>query len=126
MGLFPIALKSALESQRETRATQIAQQIFNDLRAFPATNTLIATSTNILDPQIRLNLTNNSSYAVSFSVDGKPIGGANSPGAIYSAEVTAVPNSPAPKLTTISAVIESPASAVNRSRYYFVTVLSQK
>lgn len=126
MGLFPMALKSAQESQRQTRATQIAQQIFTDLRAFPPANTLIATNTNIASAQIRFSLTNSTTRQVSYTYDGVPMGGGNVSGAVFSAEIKVAPNIPSQNLTTISALIETPPGGAYRSKYYFSTVLSQK
>lgn len=40
-GLFPVAYRDSLESQRETRAAFLAEQIVSDLRSAPFTNAVI-------------------------------------------------------------------------------------
>ena len=131
MGLFPVALKSAQESQRETRATFIAQQIFNDLKASPRTNLLIATGTNLLDAanfvSPRPSFTNAWSNTVSFDLSGTPIGPGSDPGAIYLASVSSTPNTPVSGLARVQVDVETPAqaAATNRSKYTFVTLMQQ-
>ena len=41
MGLFPVALQTARESNRETRATLIARRIVDELQSLPGTNTAL-------------------------------------------------------------------------------------
>ncbi len=131
MGLFPVALKSAQESQRETRATFIAQQIFNDLKASPRTNLLIAIGTNLLDPTSFVtpqpSFTNAWSNTVSFDVSGAPIGAGTNANAIYLASVSSTPNIPASGLARVQVDVETPAqaAAANRSKYTFITLMRQ-
>ncbi len=131
MGLFPVALKSAQESQRETRATFIAQQIFNDLKASPRTNLLIATGTNLLDSgsfvSPRPSFTNSWSNTVSFDLSGAPIAAGTDPKAIYLVSVSSTPNTPASGLARVQVDVETPAQAAsaNRSKYTFVTLMQQ-
>jgi uncharacterized protein (TIGR02598 family) len=131
MGLFPVALKSAQESQRETRATFIAQQIFNDLKASPRTNLFIATGTNVLNPSSfvspRPSLSNAWSNTVSFDLSGTPIGPGSDPRAIYLASVSSTPNTPVFGLARVQVDVETPAqaAATNRSKYTFVTLMQQ-
>ena len=129
MGLFPVAMKSALESQRETRAAQIAQQIFSDLRTLPGTNRLVAITTNILNPQTTISLTTSNSITVSYAQDGRPLGlGTNNPEGIFLAEILVTPNIPVSGLSRVQTTIETPAKAAThaRSRYTFVTLMNQK
>jgi prepilin-type N-terminal cleavage/methylation domain-containing protein len=131
MGLFPVALRSALESQRETRATLIAQQIFSDLRASPSTNLLLATGTNLSSTGSFVtpppSLSNAWTHVISFSDDGLPIANGATPNAIYVANISATPNLPVPGLTRVQVDVEAPpqASSTNRSRYTFLTLLRQ-
>ena len=127
MGLFPVAMKSAQESQRETRAAQIAMQIFNDLRGTPATNALIATSTNILTSQMRINLMNSSSNVVYYDRDGVTLGTNTMADAIFLGEILVTPSSPMAGLSRVQATVETPANAPagSRSRYTFVTLMGQ-
>lgn len=128
MGLFPVAMKSAQESQRETRAAQIAMQIFNDLRGTPGTNSLIATSTNLLTSQLRVNLTGGSTNIVCYDRDGSTIGTTVTPDAIFLSEIRIVPNTPMVGVSQVQASIETPANAPtnSRTRYVFVTLMDQR
>ncbi len=128
MGLLPVAMKSAQESQRETRAAQIAQQIFSDLHAMSPTNTFVAINTNILTSQLSVNLANASSNVISYAQDGLPLGQGTNTEAIYLAAVTVVPNVPVAGLSHVQATIETPALAnsSNRSKYSFVTLMKQQ
>lgn len=126
MGLFPVAMKSAQESQRETRAAQIAQQIFTDLKTSTPTNTFIAKSTNVLDPQISVNLGAPSSNVVSYTAEGTPLAEGVSLEAIYRAEVVVRVNDPVNGLARVQVSVEIPANATNRTKYNFVTLMNQK
>ena len=137
MGLVPVAMKSAQESMRETRATFIAQQIFSDLRTGTGTNRMyvrgpaptnsswvvtnfsLATDNNtafLAYDQAGAGLTNNLSSA-------GPVTDVN---AIYIATVTVQTNTGVPNLSQVQATIEAPAAAAstNRSRYTFVTLMN--
>jgi len=129
MGLFPVAMKSAQESQRETRATQIAQQIFSDLKAVPGTNRLVAITTNILNTQSSINLTTSGSIAVSYDREGRPLGiGTNHTERIFLADIQVTANSPMAGLSRVQTTIETPALAATnaRSKYTFVTLMNQQ
>lgn len=128
MGLFPAAMKSAKESQQETRATHIAQQIFDDLGSLSGTNTFIATGTNIIDAASRqsVNLTVSGTYTVSYNLAGSPIGAGTSPSAVYLATVGVTPNTPTLGLTRVQTTVQAPPEAANnlRSSYVFVTLMN--
>lgn len=125
MGLFPVAMRAAQESQRETRAAQIATQIFSDLKSLPASNTAIATNTNILSSQIRINLATPSSNAVSYTQEGLPIGQGTTADAIYRADIVVTTNVTVNGLSRVQATVETPARAAssNRSKYIFITLM---
>lgn len=127
MGLFPVAMKSAQESQRETRAAQIAMQIFSDLRSTSGTNALLAINTNILTTQLRINLTGPSSNVISYGQDGLPLGSGTTDGAIFLGEIIVTPNSPMSGISRIQTTIETPAAAptASRSKFTFVTLMDQ-
>lgn len=136
MGLFPVALKSAQESQRETRATFIAQQIFNDLKASPRTNLFIATGTNLLDAASfvspRPSFTNAWSNSVGFDPAGLPVESLANPASPQSsvsfvANISSTPNTPVSGLARVQVDVETPAqaAATNRSKYTFVTLMQQ-
>lgn len=131
MGLFPVALRSAQESQCETRATLIARQIVSDLKSSPSTNWFIATGTNTTSSGAFLtrdsSLTNEWTPIISYDLDGNPIAADRDPRAIYFANISLTPNSPISGLTRIQVDVEAPALAAgtNPTRYSFVTLLRQ-
>ncbi len=137
MGLFPAATKAAQESQRETRATFIAQQIFGDLTAAEPTNAILslvpelAVTSNIL----RLNLATNGTLALSYDEEGRllrtnaPASFAiANPDAAFFTQVTIRTNDLPPGLSRVEVLVSAPAAAplTNRSRYPFVTLLRNR
>ncbi|MEI6071597.1 MAG: hypothetical protein WCS31_07380 [Verrucomicrobiae bacterium] len=85
IGLFPAAMKSAQESQRETRATLIARQIFSDLRIQPGTNRLLvcgnsAANTNSLRTNFNLAAHGHAEF---LSYDQEGSGLASTSGAVF-------------------------------------------
>lgn len=127
MGLFPVAMRSALESQRETRAAQIAQQIFSDLRAGRPSSTYIAIQTNILNSSSRqtVNLGSPQALQVFYTGEGQPAGTAISSDASFAADITVIPNAPISGLSSVFITIKSPPSDTNRT-YKFSTLMSQQ
>lgn len=127
MGLFPVAMKSAQESQRETRAAQIAQQVFNDLRGTPATNALLAMDTDLTAAQLRLNFSNSSSNVIFYSQEGRVLGTNATGDAIYRVEVVVAPNDPMNGLSRVQTRLSIPANApsASQSHYSFVTLMNQ-
>lgn len=125
MGLFPVALRSAQEAQRETHAALIARKIFSDLRSSPAGDTFIATNSNLLASQPRFSLSNASTTSVQYTAEGRPVGPGQDP--IFLATVTVSPDTPSDGLARIEATVEAPASAPasSRSKYTFVTLMRQ-
>jgi len=131
MGLFPVAMKSAQESMRETRATHIAQQIFSDLRTGTGTNRflIVGSSPTSTSP---LSLANNGASVVVAFDDKAVATGTNAsfsnavPDASFLANVTVQTNTGLPNLSQVEAAIEAPAAAAsaNRSRYTFVTLIN--
>ena len=126
MGLFPVAMKSALESQRETRAALIAQQIYSDLASMSGTNRFITTGTGP-DDRTSISLTALATNTVYYSDSGTPLGTSSHPDALFLANVAVTPNSPLAGLSHIQTTIEAPAQATstNRSKYTFVTLMNQ-
>jgi len=134
MGLFPVAMRSAQESQRETRATLIAQQIFSDLRVASGTNRFVisgpaANNTNGLSLAAGTNL------FLAFSTNGTPLASIpagtflnaySDPAAAFLANVAVDTNTGVPNLTRVQTTIEAPAAApiANRSQYVFVTLMN--
>jgi uncharacterized protein (TIGR02598 family) len=136
MGLFPVAMKSATESQRETRATFIAGSLIGELQANSPTNTFLVANTNWAENasgRVPVNLSANSTHYIAFDSEGNPIGSNpnNDPmgNAAYLATVrVAVQPAPLTNLSRVEVWVEAPASAPTntRSRYPFVTLLPNR
>lgn len=122
MGLFPIALKSSQESQRETRATIIAQQIVNDLRSLPGPNTIIVTNTNVSGASAAqpVNLGVNNNISLSFDANGEVLGGGGIANAAFAVNVQTTPNLPLAGISRVQTTVTSQGSS-----YQFITFLDQ-
>lgn len=137
MGLFPVAMKSAQESQRETRATLIARQIFSDLRVFSGTNRLLVRGPSVTDTASLITnfiLANNSTVYLAFDSEGRGVTN-NLAGSTFSnsvadatflAAVAVDTNTGVSNLSRVQTTIETPAAApsTNRSKYTFVTLMN--
>ncbi len=143
MGLFPVAMRSAQESQRETRATFIAQKIFSDLRIVNGTNRLLVrgpslTNSSQLITNFSLAVNNNQTF-LAYDSDGSglPLNitsgiqfsnaiPPSTPPAIFVASILVDTNTGLPNLSRVQATIETPAVApsTNRSRYTFTTLMN--
>lgn len=141
MGLFPVALQTARESNRETRATLIARRIVDELQSLPATNTSLVrgASLNNLDGRItNLDLSTRSAYILLYDEQGQgltnqvtPESFTNSiddPSAYFAAEVRVTPNFPRPGISRVQATVEAPSGAPSsrRSSFIFVTFMNQR
>lgn len=129
MGLFPAAMKSALESQRETRATLIAQQIYSDLRSGTGTNApLTINSTGGSRVWTNLNLSTPSTTQIYYSDSGNPVGTSETPSSLFLVTISVAPDTPAGNLSRVQSDIETPvaAPANARSRYTFVTLMNHQ
>lgn len=137
MALFPAAMKSARESQMETRATLLARQVFSDLTASedPA-NTFIGIRPGIENAINRqtVNLSVPGQFVFGFDDDGLGQGAASindfetglpNPSWVYATRVSISTNSLPPGLSRVEVLVTAPAAAplTNRSRFPFVTLL---
>ena len=134
MGLFPVAMKSAQESQRETRATLIAQQIFSDLRTGTSSNRFLVYGTNSTNTSLIISSSGSNVY-LAYDTNGVPVTPISS-GAFstsyadravsFLASVTVDTNTGMSNLSRIQTTIETPAAApsTNRSKYTFVTLMN--
>jgi len=135
MGLFPVAMKHAVDSQNETRATFIAQSILADLAAGPtSTNTFLAQGTNwgSAGDRLPVNLKQSNTFFLKYSDEGAPLesvaqgpfeaAGGN---AAYGARVIVVPDSALASLSRVEVQVEAPmgAPSANRNKYHFVTLV---
>ncbi len=128
MGLFPVAMKSAQESQQETRAAIIARQVFSDLTSVSGTTPrpiALGTNTDLISNWTSIPLTTSGSVTINYDLAGQPIGTSLSPNAIYRMDLVVSPNTPSANISQVQATVSVPAAApvANRSSYGFVTLL---
>lgn len=123
MGLFPAAMKSAQESQRETRAALIARQIFSDLKTHAGTNSFIANTENVLDPGLKVGLTSNSVVNVSYDADGHPVSGGTP--VSFETTLSVLADDPVQGVSRVQASIRSTSVASNHPPITFVTLIRQ-
>ncbi|HET9522759.1 MAG TPA: hypothetical protein VFO90_00925 [Terrimicrobiaceae bacterium] len=141
MGLFPVALRTARDSDNETRATFIARRIFDELQSLPVNNTALVRGPSVTNATWRiteLDLSTPSVHILTYDEQGEGLtnevsAGAflnpiHAPGAYFAAEVRVVPNSPSPGISSVQATVEAPSSApsLRRSRFVFVTLMNQR
>ncbi|GAB4171444.1 MAG: hypothetical protein Fur0032_10650 [Terrimicrobiaceae bacterium] len=132
MGMLPVALRTGLDSQRETRATNIARMIFSDLSASSPTNLIILKGTNRDDQNDYVNprpslATWSSPIEVYFNEAGQPVGQTISADATMGATIRATPNTPISGLARVQVDVFAPpqAAATNRTTFTFVTLMRQ-
>lgn len=126
MGLFPVALRSAQESQRETRAALIAQQINGDLAASTnTTNRVVSVGTNL----VTVNMAATNTFTFGYDQAGGTLASTNLTNAIFAAEVLVTPDIPFTGLSQVQTTVYTPPTAAvtasGRSSYVFVTVYSR-
>jgi type II secretory pathway pseudopilin PulG len=140
VGLFPVAMQTARESNRETRATLIARRIVDELQSLPGTDTALVRGPSVTNPGWRitgLDLSSPSVHVLAYDEQGEgltndiapdafqnPI---SAPSAYFAAEVRVTPDFPSPGISRVQATVEAPSSAPSskRSRFVFVTLMNQ-
>ncbi len=134
LGLLPLALHLARESQNETRAAHIANQIFSDLRSSPPSLALIAVGSPVSLPAsfLQRNLATAWTEAVYYDVDGRPVGAASHPSlaaknpeAAFVVSISTAPDQPVIGLTQAQVDVAAPAQATSarRTTNTFLTIL---
>lgn len=140
ISLLPVALKSSSESERETQATLIAQNIFSDLASgYSPTNTFITIGEDLREPAGRtlVNLADDSDYCVLYTVQGKPLGLTTpadflgtqaADNVVYGAKIVIRKNPASTNLSRVEVQVEVPVGAPTkrRTRYNFVTELRNR
>jgi type II secretory pathway pseudopilin PulG len=141
IGLFPVALRTARESNAETRATLIARRIVDEIQSLPTTNVSLIRGASVTNASSRiagLNLSGSFSGVLLYDEQGdgmtnevaaKDFGNAiSAAGAYFAAEVSLTANFPQPGISRLEATIEAPANApsARRSKFVFVTYMSQR
>ena len=140
IGLFPVALQTAMESNAETRATLIARRIIDEIRSLPATNISLVRGSSVTNSAQTSGFDLSSSFSVVLLYDEQGEGMTNeaataafdnritAAGAYFAAKVDLNPNFPRSGMSCVQVTIEAPASAPSsrRSRFIFVTYMSQR
>jgi len=121
MGLFPVAMKSAQESQRETRATMLARQIFSDLASMTSTNTFILTNSDVLTGRKVVSLRTASTNIVNYDISGIPTSNTND--AIFEATISITTNGVPTGVSHVQASIRPVNSASSPYAPYVFTTL---
>jgi len=137
LGMFPVAVGAATDSQRETQAALIARSIFDQLQARPETPTryftLVPDADDAQDQgskQITIELDKNrdgmNSYrdVVALDSDGKPLdGGVSDPAKAYSVDIAVTPQAPpSDKLSQVTVTVKTRSANVS---YPFSTLIRQ-
>lgn len=140
MGLFPVAMQTARESNRETRATLIARRIVDELQSLPGTDTALVRGPSVTNPGWRitgLDLSSPSVHVLAYDEQGEGLTNGVAPGAFqnpisapsayFAAEVRVTPDFPSPGISRVQTTVEAPSSAPSsrRSRFVFVTLMNQ-
>jgi len=136
LGMFPVAVGAATDSQRETQAALIARSIFDQLQARPETPTryftLVPDADDTQDQdskQIPIQLAETNTYTVKDGIpvldsDGKPLdGGTSDPRWAYSVDIAVDPQaSPSDKLSQVTVTVKARSASVS---YPFSTLIRQ-
>ncbi len=140
MGLLPMAMQTAQENDRETRATLIARRIFDELQSLPPTNTALVRGPSVTNTPGRIqgiNLSTPSVHVLIYDEQGEGLTSAVAPEAFqhsisapayFAAEVRVTPNFPSSGIARVQAKVEAPSSAPSsrRSKFVFVTLMNQE
>ena len=141
IGLFPVALQTARESNAETRATLIARRIVDEIQSLPATNISLVRGASVINASSRISgfdLSSPFSSVLLYDEQGEGMtnevpaeafqSGINAAEAYFAAEVRLTPSFPQPGVSRLETSVEAPASAPSsrRSRFVFVTYMSQR
>jgi uncharacterized protein (TIGR02598 family) len=147
LGLFPIALDAATNSQQETQAALIARTLYTDLDSRSDTKRLLLVSTNSTDSNAEpdtkeIDLTEQTISWMAYNTDGQPLGkieeGVFNIGkkeAAFLARVKVDPqqaipngtNSTVNDLSRIEVSVQAPGSAPEKARkkYTFISLFRQ-
>ena len=133
LGMFPVAVGAATDSQRETQAALIARSIFDQLQARPETPTRYFTLASDADDNpdqdskqipIQLDGTNTYPAAVVLNSDSEPLtGGASDPAMAYTVDIAVTPlSAPSDKLSQVTVTVNTRSKNVS---YPFSTLIRQ-
>jgi len=148
LGLFPVAIDAATNSQRETQSALIARQIYTDLDARSDTKRLLIVSTNSVSSDEadlkaeEVDLTKPSTVSLAYSSDGQPLGkisdgdfNSGKKDAGFLAQVKVIPQKAVPNgtnstvldMSRIEVTVQAPGVAAEKTRkkYNFVSIFRQ-
>ncbi len=135
IGLFPVAMQSALDSQRETQVAFIARSLFSELQRVNGDRAYITVTKPANDERqaldqgalvtIDLSTSSSSPYDFFFDENGGMLD-ANGPTALYRADVTVDRSGQPDGLSRVDVEIAVPvtAPAGNQKKYNFVTLIN--
>jgi type II secretory pathway pseudopilin PulG len=132
LGLFPVAVGAATDSQRETQSALIARSILDQLAARPGSATryftLETNSASSMDlPQMKIPIDSANTYrnAAVLDSDGRPLsGGISDPRMTYAVDIAIAPlATPSDSLSQVTVTVKTRSPNVS---YPFTTLLSQK
>jgi uncharacterized protein (TIGR02598 family) len=128
LGLFPVAVNAAANSQNETQAALIARSIFDQLGDQPESNARSVNLAETFDSQtpspIKVDLLNGTTAGpLAFDVGGKPLPSVGDPDTVFQAEVKITPTT-----TTITAPLYGSSTVLvtvksKNSSYSFPSIL---
>lgn len=119
LGLFPVALEAAAESQAETQAAFIAQQIYTGLRS--PSPFLPDSSSDSLGSSV--DLRSSSNYPLYFGQGGGQQV-SKTDDTLFEADVVVSPSDPEPGLTRVEVSIATPPDQI-QTVYTFVSLLPE-
>jgi len=130
LGLFPVAVDAAANSQRETQAALIAHSIFDQLNAMPDSSKrsviLGEDYTSTSPTPITVDLTQpTTSATIGFDSNGKPLASSSDPTTAYTAQIIVTPiASPAYETSKVLVVVRPFGSKT--VSYPFASIFQQK
>lgn len=123
LGMFPVAVRAAADSQQETQAALIARSIFQQLQTQTGSTRFFTTgdlSDSSSQTQINLGSAGTKTAIARYDADGGPLADAGgTSGASYTVDAVIAPVAATPGLTQVTLTVKT----VNRTEYPFTTLL---
>jgi type II secretory pathway pseudopilin PulG len=138
LGLFPMAVQTAQEARRETRATMIAQSVFAEIKSGDLTKARIKKSAGDDDSDFIAPFdmtTGTGAKGIAYGEEGSPVGEITASfdqpapgiaGAIHGARIQWEPAATGSRLIRVTVTVETPVAAktADRRRYPFTTLIA--
>lgn len=129
LGLFPVAVDAATNSQRETHAALIARSIFDQLNSRPESPKRVISLSDNFDggspAPVAVDLDKGTPATVNYDVDGNPLAGDGS-AAIYQAEISVTPIVGPPDLGVSQVTVTVKPKSAPGISYPFASLLLRK